>query len=244
MSQSNLNTFSFQGLAVRTVTGPDGEPRWVAKDVAEALNYRWQKNLTAHIPDEWKGSNPINTLGGMQDMVTLTEAGMFFFLGRSDKTLALPMQKWIAGEVLPAIRKTGTYSVKSLSPAEMLLSQAQVLVDHERQIQTLQTRVEAIETRTEVALQSLTSLPTPDVHPADLSTRAKVNRIVRDHCYSSGIEHREAWVSLYREFRDRYHFDLVERAKHRGLKALEVAELEGQLENLYAVAYAIFGRVA
>lgn len=42
-------------------------------------------------------------------MLTLSEQGLYFFLGRSDKPKALPFQKWLAGEVLPAIRKTGKY---------------------------------------------------------------------------------------------------------------------------------------
>ena len=44
-------------------------------------------------------------------MLTFSEQGLYFFLGRSDKPAALPMQMWIAGEVLPSIRKTGSYSV-------------------------------------------------------------------------------------------------------------------------------------
>jgi phage antirepressor YoqD-like protein len=44
-------------------------------------------------------------------MLTISEQGLYFFLGRSDKPAAIPMQKWVAGEVLPAIRKTGAYAV-------------------------------------------------------------------------------------------------------------------------------------
>lgn len=46
-------------------------------------------------------------------MLTLTEQGLYFFLGRSDKPAALPFQKWLAGEVLPSIRKTGGYQAKT-----------------------------------------------------------------------------------------------------------------------------------
>lgn len=105
------NVFSFNGAAVRTVM-VDGEPCWVAKDVAEILGYTWAGAASIkHVPDEWKGVNSVLTPRGEQEMATLTEQGLYFFLGRSDKPLALPFQKWIAGEVLPAIRKTGGYSV-------------------------------------------------------------------------------------------------------------------------------------
>lgn len=39
-------------------------------------------------------------------MIVITEQGPYFFLGRSDKPKALPLQKWVAGDVLPSIRKT------------------------------------------------------------------------------------------------------------------------------------------
>jgi len=44
-------------------------------------------------------------------MLCLTEQGIYFFLGRSDKPKALPYQKWVAGEVIPALRKTGHYEL-------------------------------------------------------------------------------------------------------------------------------------
>ena len=91
------------------VRDEQGKPWWVAKDVAEALGYRWDANLVLHVPIEWKGVKPIHTPSGVQQMIVLSEQGLYFFLGRSDKPKALPLQMWVAGEVLPTIRKTGNY---------------------------------------------------------------------------------------------------------------------------------------
>lgn len=109
-----LQIFNYQSTPIRTVT-VDGEPWFVAKDVMQILGYAANSNparLTAHVPEEWRGVNPIHTPSGEQKMITLSEHGLFFFLTRSDRPAALPMQKWVAGEVLPSIRKTGSYSVK------------------------------------------------------------------------------------------------------------------------------------
>lgn len=82
----------------------------MAKDVALALGYEWNGNARiAHVPAEWRGVTSVVTPSGTQEMVVLTEQGLYFFLGRSDKPKALPFQKWLAGEVLPAIRKHGGY---------------------------------------------------------------------------------------------------------------------------------------
>jgi prophage antirepressor-like protein len=117
---NDLVNFTYEDRQIRTVV-KNGEPWWVAKDVAEALGYSSTNmvQIFSHVPDEWKGSNQIATLGGPQNMLCLSEPGLYFFLGRSDKPAALPFQKWIAGEVLPSIRKTGSYALpgRALPPA-------------------------------------------------------------------------------------------------------------------------------
>ena len=108
---SELTIFQFEeGRVVRTLER-DGELWFVAKDVAEALGYTWHRGLINHVPEEWKGVNPIDSPGGVQNMQCLSEQGLYFFLGRSDKDASLPFQKWIAGDVVPSIRKKGYYAV-------------------------------------------------------------------------------------------------------------------------------------
>lgn len=101
------------GAEVRTIIGNDGELLFIAKDVAETLGYTWKgiSGTIPHVPEEWRGVRSVQTPSGKQEMATLTEQGLYFFLGRSDKPSALPFQKWIAGEVIPAIRRTGSFSV-------------------------------------------------------------------------------------------------------------------------------------
>jgi prophage antirepressor-like protein len=91
----------------------NGEPWWVAKDVAEILEYSWSgSSRVEHVPAEWRGVTSVVTPSGIQEMIVLSEQGLYFFLNRSDKQKALSVQKWIAGEVMPQIRKTGSYSLK------------------------------------------------------------------------------------------------------------------------------------
>lgn len=122
---SSLVPFSFETREIRVLT-IDGEPWFVAKDVAEALEYSEASNparLFANVPDEWKGVKPIHTLGGIQDLLCLSEPGFYFFCGRSDKPKALPFQKWAAGEVFPAIRKTGRYEAPEAAESPGLTSE-------------------------------------------------------------------------------------------------------------------------
>lgn len=106
-----IKIFERQEFGQVRVIMKDGEPWFVAKDIAQALGYASTNMTTVFqaVPEEWKGSNPIATPGGMQDMLIISEQGLYFFLGRSDKPKALPYQMWVAGDVVPTIRKTGQY---------------------------------------------------------------------------------------------------------------------------------------
>lgn len=116
-AENTIIPFIYDEKPIRIVKDAADNLWFVAKDVANALGYAaWDRNLVGHIPGEWKGVNPITTPGGVQEMITLSEPGLFFFLARSDKPLALPFQKWLAGEVLPSIRKTGAYHTPASEP--------------------------------------------------------------------------------------------------------------------------------
>jgi prophage antirepressor-like protein len=108
---SNLIPFNFESKEIRTVVD-NGEVWVVAKDVLLALGYVVEGGISKyikHVPEKWKGGNRISTPGGTQQIWCLSEQGLYFFLGRSDKPKALPFQMWLAGEVIPSIRKTGRY---------------------------------------------------------------------------------------------------------------------------------------
>lgn len=139
-----LSVFTFGNTVVRVVRigmDPDGEPVWIAKDVAEALGYVWNGNARIeHVPAEWRGVTTVVTPGGSQDMAYLSEQGLYFFLTRSDKRMALSFQKWIAGEVLPAIRETGGYGVRT---PKTFLEALKLCVELEEKRAALATAVDA-----------------------------------------------------------------------------------------------------
>lgn len=110
--------FQFENHKLRTIE-IDGEPWFVARDVAEAIGVVWKGTHTiSHIPEEWRGVSSDGTPSGKQEVIVISEAGLFFFLNRSDKPAALPLQKKVAGEILPSIRKHGHYGQPVALPAD------------------------------------------------------------------------------------------------------------------------------
>ena len=92
----------------------DGEPWLVGRDVATALGYADAFGaLKKHVDDEDKGVTKCDTLGGQQDLTVINESGMYSLTLSSKLSTAKKFKRWITSEVIPAIRKHGTY----LTPA-------------------------------------------------------------------------------------------------------------------------------
>ena len=94
---------------VRTVT-INGDPWFVGKDVAAALGFTNPRDaISTHVFDEDKGVESIDTLGGKQKMTVINESGLYALVFGSSLKSAQRFKHWVTSEVLPAIRKTGSY---------------------------------------------------------------------------------------------------------------------------------------
>ncbi|MFD2792542.1 phage antirepressor KilAC domain-containing protein [Promicromonospora vindobonensis] len=113
-----LTPFTFDGNAVRVITDEHGEPRFVASDVAKILGYRDAEKMTRRLPVEDRGTRSVGTPGGEQDMTVITEPGLYIAIFGSQVEGAERFKRWIATEVLPAIRKTGGYQVAAALPQD------------------------------------------------------------------------------------------------------------------------------
>ena len=107
-NSTNVIPFNFGKQQVRTLL-IDGEPWFVATDISAALQYRDSFNMCRNLDDDEKGTQIVSTLGGAQEMLAINESGLYSAILRSRKSEAKIFKKWVTGEVLPAIRKTGRY---------------------------------------------------------------------------------------------------------------------------------------
>lgn len=91
----------------------DGEPWFVAKDVCDALEIENSRNATARLDEDEKGVSIVRTPSGEQQMTIVRESGLYNLIFQSRKPEAKAFRKWVTSEVLPSIRKTGRYELKS-----------------------------------------------------------------------------------------------------------------------------------
>lgn len=115
---NELQLFNYEGQELRTVL-LDDVTWWVAKDVCKILGISKYRDAIRQLDEDERMSVLVDTLGGHQEMAAVNESGLYHLIFQSRKPDAKKFRKWVTSEVIPAIRKTGSYTVeKSESPEE------------------------------------------------------------------------------------------------------------------------------
>jgi prophage antirepressor-like protein len=108
----------FEGKTIRTKIDEDGNPWWVAKDVCEALGLKSPQSSYRRIDNDDRADVLIEHDGQRREMTVVNESGLYALIFQSETDAAKRFKKWITSEVLPSIRKTGSYSIvkKDMDP--------------------------------------------------------------------------------------------------------------------------------
>lgn len=140
---ANIQVFEYQNNKVRTVD-VDGEAWFVLKDVCEVLHLGTTAKVAERLDDDEKGMNQIHTPGGTQNVTVVNESGLYHVILRSDKPEAAPFRRWVTNDVLPAIRKTGSYNAPQLTRSQLLatalIAAHEELEEKDKQIETMKPK--------------------------------------------------------------------------------------------------------
>jgi prophage antirepressor-like protein len=109
---TQIITFVFEAQQIRFV-GTSDRPEWIAADVCAVLEIKNVADALSRLDEDEKGVATTDTPGGKQELLTINESGLYSLVFTSRKPQAKAFKKWITSEVLPSIRKTGSYSVQS-----------------------------------------------------------------------------------------------------------------------------------
>lgn len=122
MAEQTVTPFQFDGeRRLRTVIR-DGAPWFVANDVCAILGIADARQALDKLDDDERGGCSVPTPSGDQTMRVVSESGLYALVLRSRDamtpgTVAHRFRKWVTAEVLPAIRRTGSYDVAEAAPA-------------------------------------------------------------------------------------------------------------------------------
>lgn len=101
--------FDFKGKNVRVVKDKNNDPWFVGKDVCKVLDINYYRDALSKLDKDERGSVSLDTLGGLQEFITINEPGLYTLILRSNKPKAKEFKRWITHEVLPSIRKYGGF---------------------------------------------------------------------------------------------------------------------------------------
>ena len=117
---TDLQIFNNDRFGQVRIIPVEGELMFVAKDVCDCLEITKHRDAISRLDSDERGSVKLDTPGGKQDIAAINEYGLYNLVLSSRKPEAKEFKRWITHDVIPQIRKTGTYSMnipKSLPEA-------------------------------------------------------------------------------------------------------------------------------
>jgi len=139
---NDITVFEFKANPVRTVL-IENEPWFVAKDVCFVLGLSKYRDAIMRLSSSQRASILVDTPGGKQEMSAVNEAGLYKLMFASNKSDAIQFADWVTSDVLPAIRKTGSYSLNSTEiTSDFLQRVTNQLREKEQQIKELKPKAD------------------------------------------------------------------------------------------------------
>ena len=205
-SHAIITSFSNDKFGNIRVCGADTEnPLFCAMDLCRALGYSNGRDAVAkHVDSEDVAKRDTLTKGGTQQLTFVTESGMYALILGSKLSQARQFKHWVTSEVLPSIRKTGSYSVEQLSRKQLAIMVIQAEEEKERLALENKHQAEIIEEQK------------PKVVFADAVIGSENNILIRDLAKlicQNGYQIGE--IRLYRWLRDNKYLTLENKPMQR-----------------------------
>ena len=195
---------------IRTVT-INGEPHFVGKDVAEILEYQnGSRDINRHVDPEDRIKTMVFDGNQDKETILINESGLYSLILSSKMPKAKKFKRWVTSEVLPEIRKTGSYTraPKSFKEALFLaykqqeqieeLEKTKAWIGNKREAQAMNTASQKSKEvkKLQVALDLEMSFAT--VKKVEKMTGRKYNwRNLKKYCQDAGLGWNKAFDANY-----------------------------------------------
>lgn len=223
-AENALQTWTNDELGtIHTVT-IENEPVFLAKDVAAILGYKKTNDMTKRLDDDEKGATICRTLGGNQKLAVITESGLYHAIFMSRLDAAKNFRRWVTEEVLPQIRRTGSFG-----NAGMNEQTEKALKDFEQRFDLLEAML----------LRVVKAAKEPDI-PNVTDARERVVKLVKQAAKAVSLTERETWYELYRGYTKFSGIPLLQTARAMNMTVIEYIELIDRMESLEKFAEQVF----
>lgn len=247
-----VQSFSNDLFGALTVVEIEGNPWFIGKQVAGILGYvNGSRDIQNHCKyvKLLKSTDTVLLEIPPRGIQIINEFDLYRLIMRSKLPNAEKFQDWVCEEVLPSIRKTGSYSLKEATPPKPM-SQLQMIshialeldstnkVVAEHSTKLLEIEASQKDIKEHFAKKAELQKLLPGVNPKSL--RAKINQIVRSYSTKNSREYWETWGELYKEFYYRNSINVKLRAKRKRVSPLDYLEKNELLEDTMALAVELF----
>ncbi len=228
----NLQKFTNREFGTIRTMERDGEIWFVAKDVCDVLKISNYRDALLRLSKKQKGVATTDTPGGRQKMNFINESGLYKLAFTSRKPEAEKFTEWVTSEVLPSIRKTGSYSTKPTNTLDMFEMAVNAMREQEKEISEVKENQRILEAR----MNNFDNLTLED-------KREKLRNMVNRYAYDNGLDYGSAWRTFRRFYNQAFDTNLKLKIRHYkaefGLKNLttpEYFERTNTLEDALRVA--------
>lgn len=252
---NDLQIFTYNETPLRTVER-DGELWWVLKDVCAFFGVSNHHDVGSRLDDDEKGEVEVaDPMGRKQKMRTVNESGLYSALfsmqphqarGVPDELIEQRKQqlkdfkRWVTHEVLPSIRKTGSYAVQPMSPAQLIAAQAQILVDMEERMNKVEGQALALEEKVDTAIKAF-------ARPAEDHWKSDMDKAIKQLCSAQHWSPTATKGRMYAELEEKANCNVNARlsalrrrkkkngARHKDAMALNKLDAIAQDKQLRAI---------
>ncbi len=185
----------------------NNEPYFVGKDVCEVLGYsNSRKAIKDHVDEEDVTKRDTLTKGGNQEVTFINESGLYSLVFGSKLDSAKKFKRWVTSEVLPAIRKTGSYSTVPQSYSQALrelatkVEQNEKLALENKKKEQIINELKPKADYTDIILKSKELVNTNQIAKDYGMSAIQFNKILHD--FNIQYKQNEQWL-LYRKYQDK-----------------------------------------
>ena len=215
---------------------------FVAKDVATILGYSDSYAMTKRLDDDEVRTDKTaerNILKNNKGTTFINESGLYHSIIGSKQENAKAFRKWVTSEVLPSIRKTGSYSVSTFTSEDMMKALTQnitmlsnCVMANNAQLQDHSARIEKLEKELEQKKVEVA----PDLPPKE-----HIIALVRNHAdKTKETDYAKLYRQLYSDYGLRTHTNPTAKAKNRNMTTIAFIEKEGDIKLLLSIAKKLF----
>lgn len=218
---NNLQIFSNNEFGSIRTLNINNENWFIGKDVAEVLGYSNTRDaLKVHVDEEDKADVVIHDGSQNRKMIGINESGLYSLILSSKLPNAKKFKRWVTSEVLPELRKTGTYQIKQLSPIEQMELTIKALKENDTKIEEVKEDLQSFKDNAplfniecETLVKAVRRVATKQL--GGYKTQAYKNKSIRTKVYED----------LHHQIRREFGVDSYKAIKRCQLeKALEIVE--------------------